>query len=84
MNESLIKVPTTIRRSRNRHDQRWILELRCPFCGHIHVHGGGPSDHPPLLGARVPHCEADADYELISIEEGVNLDGVAVEDRRTA
>lgn len=33
----------------------WVWRFICPYCGHLHAHGGGPLDGDPrcLLGHRV-------------------------------
>jgi len=33
-----------------------ILSIRCPYCGKIHTHGGGPVNLAPCLGHRLSHC----------------------------
>lgn len=42
------------------HDgQIWLWHPRdCPFCGKVHMHGGGKIDQNPrdYLGTRVAHC----------------------------
>ncbi len=84
MTERFPKVPTRVRRSLNRRDQRWILELTCPHCGKDHVHGGGPADYPPLLGVRLSHCVNHArDYDLVP-DEDINAIAVVTADRRPA
>ena len=32
------------------------FEVWCPFCGRIHVHGGGAVSSPPVYGLRKAHC----------------------------
>ncbi len=65
---SLPRVPVTIRRSIGHRDPIWILELTCPFCHRLHQHGGGVISEPPALGHRVAHCtnRHSAGYELVS------------------
>ncbi len=49
-------------------DGVWSLSIKCPYCGGVHRHGGGPTSEPPALGHRVTHCteQANPGYELIS------------------
>ena len=79
-----MNVDVRVRRSLDRRDPYWILDVaQCPFCGKDHNHGGGSLDHPPALGFRLSHClKQPRDYELI--EEGIDLDGVTDADRRPA
>ena len=46
----------------------WLLEFRCPWCGRVHTHGGGPLEGAPDGGSRVSHCHAagaPAGYDLV-------------------
>jgi hypothetical protein len=38
----------------------WLLEVRCPYCGKVHTHGGGTSRLrvASYLGPRVSHCSS--------------------------
>ena len=36
-------------------DGVWDLLVTCPYCGDLHVHGGG-SDDAPAFGQRLSHC----------------------------
>jgi hypothetical protein len=33
----------------------WLLQFWCPFCRHLHMHGGGDGPEPDLEH-RVAHC----------------------------
>lgn len=54
-------------------DGVWDLLLACPFCGDLHLHGGG-SDDEPTFGQRLSHCVHDdrrGDYGLVPGPDGM-------------
>jgi len=60
----LPEVPTYVERAG---DGVWDLLLTCPYCGDLHLHGGG-SDDAPTFGQRLSHCVRDdrrGDYVLV-------------------
>lgn len=58
-------------------DGAWALRVECPYCGTMHIHGGGEGSEPDLPGHRVQHCGKKAagrlpGYELTYADAAVN------------
>ena len=34
----------------------WRIRVRCPFCGEVHLHGGGGDPAGPMMGDRRADC----------------------------
>ncbi len=50
-----------------------LVVLKCPYCGRVHLHGGGNGEQP-ILGHRLSHCweRLPRDYELVRGEPNGN------------
>lgn len=54
----VVEIKTFRGMGKDRVNQYRLVKVKCPYCGEIHTHGGGPTTEPleQWLSYRAPHC----------------------------